>query len=158
MNSGGTSMAIVEVRQPTLINNINDYNAVCAGYGFTAYGTSDGSGSCENIGNFPVRVTGCNMGSNFNRNEHDYRFESPVPAIERVYWIAVTSQNNPGLGLEWNAIGPCGANTQVGACGAPGVNEGTRGMRHSKNPIYGANYDLKNVNLNTGDYLACAVE
>ena len=31
-------------------------------------------------------------------------------------------------------------------------------MRHSKNPIYGANYDLKNVNLNVGDYVACAIE
>ena len=26
-------------------------------------------------------------------------------------------------------------------------------MRHSKNPIYSANYDLKNVNLNVGDYV-----
>ncbi len=157
MNSNGTRMAIVEVTQPTVVSTIQDYNAVCAGYGLRAYGTSSESGSCQNVGNFPIRVAQCNMG-NFNNSGYDYLFERAVPGIDRVYWLAVTTQGNPGLGLEWNAVGPCGAGTQVGACGSGGVNEGSRGMRHSKNPIYGANYDLKNVNLNVGDYVACAIE
>ena len=68
-------------------------------YGLRAYGGPFDSGSCQNIGNYPIRVKGCNMGSNFNREEYDYRFETAVPAIDRVYWIAVTNQGNPGLAL-----------------------------------------------------------
>ena len=156
MNSNGTRMAIIEVRQPAVISTIDDYHDVCAEYGFTAYGTSDDNPACENIGRFPIHVESCNMGT-FNNGNYDYRFETAVPAIDRVYWLAVTSSGTPGLGLEWNAIGPCALNTQAGACGEAGVNIGSRGMRHSKNPIYSNNYNLKNVNLNVGDYITCGV-
>lgn len=150
--ASGEHMHVVPVPTPRTITTLADYHATCQEYGLSAYDTSDTNPACFGTDGLPLRVGSCNMGV-FNSAGWDYRFDVPVPTLSHVYWIAVSTSGS--FGMEWNAVGPCSANEQVGACGTGSVGGNGNGMRHSKNPIYGANYNVQNIAMTTSDFIVC---
>jgi hypothetical protein len=153
--STGNVMWVVPVPSNRTITTLASYHALCQEYGMTVYGTTDSNASCGGpLNAYPKRVGSCNMG-HFNQVGWDYRFNGSVPTLSRVYWMSVINGTDT-IGLEYNAVGPCGAGEQIGACGTGSLNGSGNGIRHSKNPIYGANYNVQNVTLTTSDFVVCA--
>ena len=52
--------------------------------------------------------------------------------------------------------GPCDAGNRATTCG--NQRNTHAGIDHGINPIYGANYDVKNYKISKGEFLACAVQ
>ena len=75
------------------------------------------------------------------------------PHMPRAVWIAITSSGSPPFGIEWNEAGPCDRDTNANMCGRN--SDQKRGLQHSLNPIYGANYNVKNYRIEAGHFLAC---
>ncbi|GAB5387341.1 MAG: hypothetical protein Alpg2KO_03090 [Alphaproteobacteria bacterium] len=153
-SSSGFTFHMVQVPQSATINTLADYHSLCQTYGLTAWDTSGTNTACQgDLENYPIRVGSCNMG-NFNSTGYNYTFNVDVPSISRVWWLAVNHSNN--IGLEYNGVGPCLANEQIGACGTGSLSGSGNGIRHSKNPIYSSNYNVQNASLTTSHYMLCA--
>ena len=76
-----------------------------------------------------------------------------IPHMKTAVWIAITTGGSPPFGIEWNEAGPCDRGTNAQNCGRhAGPN---RGLQHSLNPRYSANYNVKNYVIEAGHFLAC---
>eukprot|EP00729_Bicosta_minor_P002629 gene2629-29247_t len=139
----GKTMCVVEVTTPVTLSTHTVYNSVCQQYGLTAYNTnSDNRDSCPMVGDYVVAVTSCNMGTFEN-----YRFNTPVPSLPRVRWIAITST----LNVESNAAGPCSAGITMADCG--GTSKGQPGIDHNR---ASDSTWTENTQVNAGEFIVCA--
>eukprot|EP01043_Picozoa_sp_COSAG02_P016746 COSAG02_NODE_743_length_17764_cov_9.908916_6_plen_356_part_00 len=155
-NDRSRTLAICRVGDQTAqLSNMEAYHGVCQRYGMTAYTTTASNGCYRDNLPYPVRVNACNMFT-FSFAGFDYEFVESVPVIAEVYAIAYTENpsGSGSLGLEWNAVGPCDSGTTMQDCGS--ATNSNRGMAHARNPIYGANHDVKNAVLSGDQYIACA--
>ena len=146
----GKTMCVVTIVKPAdiVLRDDRSYHVACQMYGLSAYSTTDGNAACR-IGhdhNYPNLVDNCNMG-----DFADFKANVAVPYYATVWWI---STFNNGIGVEWNAAGPCDKGTTMNMCGR--ASNDKRGLDHGLNPVYSSNYNKHNVRLEVGDGLVCA--
>jgi hypothetical protein len=146
---------MVEVQEEATLSTSKDYDAVCKTFGLRGYNpASSNTANCPDIGGTgPTITNNCNIGSMWG----SFVTTEALPHMARAVWIAITRTHAANdLGIEWNEAGPCDADTQATLCGR---GAGTsRGLDHGLNPIYGENYDVKNYQIEPGQYIACAVQ
>ena len=145
----GHVVCMVKMKEAVTLATNQIYDNECKKAGLRGYNSNGGS-SCGHIaGTGPTITSHCNMGGMWKA---PFVAQDAIPLMGRAVWIAITSS---GLGIEWNEAGPCKAGVTAEFCGR---DQGTyRGIRHSLNPIYGSNYNVKNFRIEAGQYLACAV-
>jgi hypothetical protein len=145
---------MIKMKEAVTLATNQIYDSECKKAGLRGYNTNSGNPSCINVGGTGPTITSqCNMGGMWQSAPFVARDD--IPHMPRAVWIAITQSGGTSLGIEWNEAGPCKAGITAEQCGR---DQGTyRGIRHSLNPIYGSNYNVKNFRIEAGQYLACAV-